>query len=86
MKIFGLQIKLNISYKKVVNGLFQSAEYQNVTLEMESSISSSVKKSTKRILKYHISILGKTKQKQKKIMFFSSDTHSVSQSIGLYGK
>ena len=66
MKIFGLQIKLNINYKKVVNGLFQNAEYQNVRLEMESSISSSVKKSTKRIQKDHISILRKTKQKTKK--------------------
>ena len=65
--------------------MFQNAEYQNVRLEMESSISSSVKKSTKRILKYHISILRKTKQKQKNNVF-SSDTHSVSQSTGLYGK
>ena len=47
----------------------------------------SVKKINKKNTKGSYINFKKNKTKTKKIiMFFSSDTHSVSQSIGLYGK
>ena len=84
MKIFGLQIKLNINYKKVVNGLFQSAEYQNVRLEMESSINNHYfsKKINKKNTKGSYINFKKNKTKTNKLCFFHLiHTQSVSQRV-----
>ena len=69
MKIFGLQIKLNINFKKIVNGLFQSEDINMLDFKRWNPALVtiiSVKKSTKRIQKDHILIF-KNNIKTKKL-------------------
>ena len=62
MKIFGLQIKLIINFKRIVNGLFQSKDINMLDFKRWNPALVTIisVKSTKRIQKDHILIFKKT--------------------------